>query len=336
MTTPTSKPGPIRPPKKSRSTVGIIFLAVIFLFVGVACFGVYFAQRVAQQQAKKHVDRVVAQLKDKAAIQYSSVKINLWTRAFYMKDLKVLPAGKSEAIEIDRIVVWNIDLDTLKTIARTRKPVIPKTVSVSVDGVKVPTSYIGPEGTLVLQTLGYQELKFDTQVSLNLDLPHKNIGIEDMVFALDGIGAVSISVSISGLDFNSLMAARGSNLPLAEKLKALEGAKLNSLALRYDDDTFVKRGIDWFIKSGEAPPVQLLDLAIETAASSKKRKIASHGEAFHLAALKELRKFVADPDGITIQARPPNPVPFLSLMDEKRGGSIDELAAKLHLSVQAD
>lgn len=336
MSTPVPTHTPKPAPKKRRSTAGIVILAVLFLLVGIACFGTYFAQKVAQQQAKKHVDRAIAQIKDKAAVQYSSVKINLWTRAFYLNNLKVVPAGKSDPIEIDRIVVWNIDWDTLVAIAKTRKPVVPRTVSIAVDGVKLPTSYIGTEGTLALQTLGYQGLKFDTQIGLNLDLPKKNFGIEEMSFALDGIGAFSLSIFVSGLDFKALMAARNSTLPLPERLKVLEGAKLNSLALRYEDDTLVKRGIDWFIKSGEAPPVQLLDLAIEVALSSKKRKIASQGDSFHLAALKELRKFIEDPDGISIQARPPFPVPFLSLLDDRRGGSIDELAAKLHLTVQAD
>jgi hypothetical protein len=100
--------------------------------------------------------------------------------------------------------------------------------------------------------------------------------------------------------------------------------------LTFEDRTITRRLVNFFDRMGEASPETLAQIAL--AMNSNMRDPASVD--FVKPALENLVRFFQKPTTLTLTAEPSEDVPVLSLLDDTTGGTINELAHKLNLTLQ--
>ena len=107
-------------------------------------------------------------------------------------------------------------------------------------------------------------------------------------------------------------------------------ATIRSFSLSFEDATITRRVINFIEHMGESSPETLAAMALSI--HSQARIPASVD--FVKPALQTLVQFFNKPTSLTLTANPAREVPVLSLLDEKTGGSFNDLAHKLNLTLE--
>ena len=335
-----SAPPPLQRPK-GRSMFALFAMAGVLILVGALLVSTFFLQAEVERQVTKAIKKALVPVAPIAEVKFSKVKVSLWRQRVHLLDLKVKLKSSGETLQIDRASIGGIDFDTLKEIALTRKPVLPKALTLQFDGVELPSGLVGEKGNEFLKSLGYSELRISTYFQMSRDPSKKTFDLEHFEVAVGNLGDFDLSFSIGNL-----------NLPTSQQFASLkkdpkkfiaEAGDFTKLTLRgfeltFKDDSLVERATKAFIAMGESSPMALVDLAIQanTPSPFKNREVAASrvGTNFTLPALSTLKKFLARPSKITLAARPPKAIPVMSLLDDQAGGSVNELAKRLSLVVE--
>ncbi|RYZ66675.1 MAG: hypothetical protein EOP05_18770 [Proteobacteria bacterium] len=353
-----SAPPPLQRPK-GRSMFALFAMAGVLILVGALLVSTFFLQAEVERQVTKAIKKALVPVAPIAEVKFSKVKVSLWRQRVHLLDLKVKLKSSGETLQIDRASIGGIDFDTLKEIALTRKPVLPKALTLQFDGVELPSGLVGEKGNEFLKSLGYSELRISTYFQMSRDPSKKTFDLEHFDFQMSRdpskktFDLEHFEVAVGNLgDFDLSFSIGNLNLPTSQQFASLkkdpkkfiaEAGDFTKLTLRgfeltFKDDSLVERATKAFIAMGESSPMALVDLAIQanTPSPFKNREVAASrvGTDFTLPALSTLKKFLARPSKITLAARPPKAIPVMSLLDDQAGGSVNELAKRLSLVVE--
>lgn len=314
-------------PKLSRIKNGILIATAVFLVVaGVVLISTFFVERALENRLAKSVNAALAVAPPQFAISYSRVDVNLWRQSFSLLNVHF------QNILIDRIRLWGVDWQSLSKMIETHKAVLPHEIKIEFDGIHISPDFLGEQAAATFLLLGYEKLDVTVFASLALDLAHKNIELREFTLEANHVGRLEAKASIGSFSLPTLDEyARLKQDPrlLITDNTELTKATLKSFEVRYIDDSFIRRITTALVQAGEDTPESLAQLALDVNGAS-----ATPANDFTKPALETLLKFVREPRSITLISRPPQPIPFVSLLDERTSSSINELAHRLHLSVK--
>ena len=191
---------------------------------------------------------------------------------------------------------------------------IPVSMDLSVKGLTLdPTMLPGVSARSILAALGYTPAVLDFTTSYKYDPTARTLNVADTVMTLRSGGTLTV---------NAALAEIGPDLP---KL----GAKIASLAMRYEDHSLATRWVDYVAKETgkDATAVKsgyISELELQKANFAKDRPVSE--------ALDAAEKFVANPHGLTLVAQPATPVGLADFDVQHPNG----FSAKLGLKVTSD
>lgn len=313
----------------------IILSLVAFVFVGVftAAFALMQAEKFVANRARKEL----AALKPSFDVTFDHAKINPFTRMVMLKGVKVRSANFDEVLSIRAVGAGRVDWDSLVEMVKTRKPVIPRQLFFAINGLSVPARWTGETANATLKMFGYETLEVSASVALAIDPVTKGFAIEPFAVEMANAGRLEFSIALANAslpsksDFDLLK--RNPKAFVIERLPAYGDVSLQSISLRYDDDSLVTKATEFLVAQGEDHPVALLNLALEQPAAARSTAAVT-ANSFSRRGLEALRDFLQKPGTIAVSSALSSPVPFTSLLDERAGGSIEQIASKLALQIE--
>ena len=320
--------------------ISLVVGAVSIALMGLLLVGAFVAEKMIEDKLDAQIAKALKSLPPNLHVSYSGVKLSLIRQSVRLLDVKIDANGKE--IDIDRVRVWGIDWSSLMFIVQTKKPVVPREISIALDGVHVTRELLGGETAALLTSFGYGALTANLYSELGFDRQKNTFSLRDLQIDVPTVGLVSASLQIGNLSLPSSEAiARIKKDPkvILTETEAFTKMTLNGFSVTLTDDSLVKRISTSFVQNGELSPEQLAQLALETNMPSPRdpantNQRAPTGNDFTQPALEKLRDFLHAPGKITLAMRPPQPIPLMSLLDDTAGGSINDLAHKLSLSVK--
>jgi hypothetical protein len=303
----------------------------VFVITGALLLSTFFVQKFAENQIAKALHKAVAPFAETAAVNFSGVSVSLFKQAVTVRNIQITLASNEETITIERASVWGLDWPTLKQIAATRKPALPKTVKFSFTNVRASTDALGPQASQILQAMGYKDIVFSA--SSDLAMTKKTFDLKNFYLDARKMGRVGLSLSLGNLAMpNAQELARLKKDPklILTEPGDFTKATIRSFSIAFEDQTVTRRVINWLEHQGETSPETLAKMALSI--NSDSRNPASTN--FVKPALEKVVRFFQKPTSLTLTAQPPREVPVLSLLDDKTGGSINELAHQLNMTVE--
>lgn len=326
---------PPEPAVLAKRTERWLILGAIGLFIiGLLLISTLFVQSIAEKQITKILNKNLGSLPPGVQLTYQRVRVNVWRQRVHLLGVDVRKADQLDGFFIERVSVGGLDWSTLFTLISTRKPVLPRHIEVTLEGVHVPTWALGSRGPETLNALGSKELIISTSVELELSPESKSFAVEYALIELPAAGRLEFAFELAQVRWptKSEMAEFKKNPRVfIENAGEFKSVALRSLLVKYEDHSLVRRAIGAFVASGEDHPVALLNLAIETA-SDKRRVASGAAPRFTIDALTKLRDFLTKPGAIQMDVRPAKPVPLFSLIDETEE-SVDVLAKRLGIDI---
>jgi hypothetical protein len=329
---PYARQGRTTSMRKTTSTdIGLYAAVTVLVLAGTLLLSTFFIQKFAERQIANAIHKAAAPFAETATVGFSSVSVSLFKRAVTIHNIQIGLAKNDETITIEKASVWGIDWPTLKQMAMTRKPVLPKTVKFAATNVRAGAGALGPQGAQMLQAMGYQDIAFST--SADLAMTPKTFNLKN--FAIDAKKMARLNLSLSLANLAMPKPEELARLKKDPKLILTESgdftkATIRSFAFTFEDKTITRRLINFFEHTGETSPETLATMAL--AINGQSRNPASVD--FVKPALETLIVFFQKPTSLTLTAKPARDVPVLSLLDEKTGGSVNELAHKLNLTFE--
>lgn len=317
----------------SRKTLVILSaLALVFVVVFTAAFALQRAETLIATQARKQL----ATLKPALDVHFRRVKINPLTRMLMLEGVEVRSSSFDDVLHVKTIGAGKVDWDSIVTMIKTRKPVMPRQLSFAARGLSVPARWTGTTAAETLRGLGYETLEVSASVAVELDPATRSFAISPFTVEVKNAGRLDFSIELVNASLPSKsdidLLRRDPKAFVTERLPAYGNVALRSIALSYEDDSLTTKLVDFFVAQGEDHPVSLVDLALETQTAG--RRTANASPTFARRGLEALRAFLEKPGTIGIQSTLREPVPFTSLLDDSTGGSIEEIASKLALEVE--
>lgn len=195
---------------------------------------------------------------------------------------------------------------------------IPTSAKLELRGLSIPVSAITePDAREMLRRLGYDRIVSAFGFEAEYDDAAERITIENLHYAIDDMGAFSMSVGLGGLPFAALRDAK--LLDAIGRQLRLEGARFT-----FTDDSIVGKGLDLLAGYMNAPVGMFRDqfadampflLSIAVQNDPKLMAIVNKSGLF-----KQLtpvvRDFVANPgSSITLSLAPPTPITLQAIAD---------------------
>lgn len=332
----TARSGP-----KARSPWFLIAMACLLILTGGLLVSTYFIQDQVEKRATVALTKGFAQASALGELKFSKLKFSLFRQRIHLYDVTAKLKSSGETLTIGRASIGGIDWESLKQMALTRKPVIPQTLFVQLDGIEIPSRLVGEQVHGFLKSLGYENLVVSSYIQIARDANSKTFSLEHFEVEADDLGSVDLSFSIGNLTLptsQQLTTLKRDPKKFFTEASDLTKLTLNGFEFTFKDDSFVERATKAFTAMGESSPMALVELAIKSNSPSpfKQRDVAATKAQvdFVLPALETLKTFLKRPSSITVASRPRQAIPVFSILDDKSGGSINELAHRLSLVVE--
>ncbi len=317
--------------KTTGGDFGLYAAAAALLFAGALLLSTFFVQKFTEKQIAKAIRKAVAPYAENANVTFSGVSVSLFKQVVSVRNIRITLAHSEETITIDKATAWGVDWPTLKQIAMTRKPVLPKTLKFSLSNIRASVDALGPQTAAALKAMGYKDLKFTT--STDFARTKSSFDLKNFYLEANKMGRLSASLSLGNLAMpTSQELARLKKDPklILTEPGDFTKATIRSFTFVFEDQTITRRTINWLERQGETSPETLAKMAYAINAASPDAKSVD----FVKPALMTLTRFFEKPTSLTLSAHPPREVGVLTLFDEKKGGSINELAHQLNLTLE--
>ncbi len=331
---------PPPPGQKPRSVWPLVMMAVVLIALGGLLVSTYFVQAQVEKVAAKALSQGLKQVGPVADIHFSKLKFNLFRQRVHLYDVTATLKSSGETLRIGRASIGGVDWESLKQMALTRKPAIPQTLTLQLDGIEIPSRLVGEQVHGFLKSLGYEQLVVSTYIQIARDAQTKTFTLEHFEVEAEDLGSVDLRFSVGNL---SLPTAQQMTLFKKDPKKFFANSSdltkltLNGFEFTFKDDSLVERATKAFVAMGESSPLELVNLAIRSNTPSPVARDVATTKAqvdFVLPALETLKTFLKHPSSITVASRPRQAIPVLSLLDDRGGGSINELAHRLSMVVE--
>ncbi len=210
----------------------LISINVLLLILGYIVFRSY-----AEWNAREWIDKAIASVDGKAAVEVKAVNVNLLDSFITLANVDITPVraeGDSlpTHIHIDEAALMDVDRDNL----------IPRKLHVSMTGVSVQFD----EGSLVggrLKALGYEKLLGTVELDYIYDPGKGVLQLKTLSPKIDGMGTLTVKTKLSEIDLDAVIKAG-----LRGVMNPLQKTTMDDLEIHYEDDSLYSR----FIRDGAA------------------------------------------------------------------------------------
>lgn len=275
--------------------------------------------------AKERADKVFASIKEKGGeVTYKSAEAP--SGGLVLKDVTIAgkdAAGKPQSATIGEIRISRFDWDNPKQ---------PAFADLEYKKVRIPQLAENPAFKEFAGVTGQSDFVINAKASYTYDKATKTIELKTGDAEFEGIGTVSITAKIEGVDIAQL---EGMSQPDPAKLMGMMGTiRVHSLRIAFKDAGGAAKMIKFGAhkeKKSEA------DVKAQMLAQLGQAKAAPFKIAKEAAAAAE--SFINKPGTIAIEAKPTAPfavMQIMGIMGKPDPAAIDKLTTDLGLSVKAN
>lgn len=286
---------------------GLVGMGVVGGVIALGLGGQAFASRAAA----KEVDEVIESVSEFVDIDYQKVHASLLGRGTWIKDIVVSPVASSEQYRIDELVMYEY----------ADEEDVPTYLNLAVHGMQLGSTALG-ENAETLKSLGYSEAPaVDVRVEYRYEAADQSVRLEKFELGAEDMGrlAVSLHLSNAAWDESTLQSLPFSLIPV----------QFNDAEIVYSDDSFVQRMFDTTAAgSGKSVKQVKQDWIAGLTADP------AMTELFEPAQIKEIEKFIDNPDRFSISFSPEQPISFGNLIVVE--GAEDSMFKRLNIRFKAN
>ncbi|MFD2264382.1 hypothetical protein ACFSM5_15870 [Lacibacterium aquatile] len=259
----------------------------------------------------------------KVDVKKTSTKIALGEVAVETLDYTALLAGNPTGLVVKKVSLDAFEVD----VAEAGKLALGKAVteytrfeqSLPAAGYSTMTGLTisdirDPEGREAFKKLGYEGLSFDGEMRFDWKAESGAFVLETFKLTGKDMGALNLAMTLGGLDYETAVSG--------DPFAFLETMRLESLDLRYDDESLFGRVLKLVAAEQGARPEDIRDMAL-TILDEQRRQVSKNPIAVD--AIKGLKTFVEKPKNLTFSLRPNEPVGYEDLMDEEEPAAVARL-----------
>ncbi len=268
----------------------LLWCACVLALVGVAYLGMSLA---ASAMAEVKLKEFFSGMQDIARAEYSDVEVNFFTMSTTIRDLHIEIVGGSG---------FNIDEFELSRFEHIGG--VPVSVAVSVRGAHLSLAQepLAAQAERIRE-LGYDLLVLDYNMDFDYDQDSRRFVLDDLMLRVRDAGELGVSLNLSNVDFESLLAGGPSVMFMA----------VDQGELRYEDHSLVGRILESLAAEEQVSPeevVETLDLGL----LESEKLAVGNGDEFSAVLLRCVRSFLKKPGAISLHADPAKPVAIMQLM----------------------
>ena len=243
----------------------------------------------AERRVQKEVDNAIAEMSSFADVQYEDVDFDLFSRKASIKGVVISPVGEERRLSIDRVVVLK---------AKGEKTFFTR-LHILFMGVRVESGEAGEKVAAFLDDLGYEpeEMKADIELDYRFKPEERDFRLKTLTYRVKNMGEISLSLHLSNIDL------RDDALSL---LLSFPRILIHEAKLSYRDDSLVPR----LLRAMAEKRGISVDSMIKEITAEVERGISEEGEQIAAEALEAFRKFLEDPEEISLIISPKNPLPL--------------------------
>lgn len=261
---------------KKKIILGFLIVLLISLYIGVKAY--------AEKTAKKEVDIAIGKLNDFANVDYEKVSVDLLGLNAHIKGITILSAGQKEKTTIDDIIIFKID----------GKEKIPSYLHISINGINIDIDSLGNEA----KELGYDNIRSNVELDYKYDSKEKEFYLKKLNYGAEKIGTINLSFYISNIDLNP------DNF--AFLLFSMPQILIHNAELTYNDDSLMPR----LLKKAAKKDGKNVESFINKITNKIENEISKTEDKFTKEALTSFNEFVKNPNKISINIYPKDPVPI--------------------------
>ena len=202
---------------------------------------------------------------------------------------------------------------------------VPTACKLLIEGLTIPVASLGNEDARrPFIDMGYSDLVFDLSLDYAYDPVLRIVDLRKVALGLKDGGTLTLAATIEGIAPDAF----GGN-PMSAMAAAAD-ARLRAATLSFEDQSLVRRGLDFAAKGWGLKPEQALAeirTALETSLKTARSNVTRN-------AVRSVIAFLNNPGRLVIQLDPAQPVGMEQI--QTVAGETDMLASLLNLTVAAE
>jgi hypothetical protein len=284
-----------------------IVIGILVVFVLIA--GYFGAKAYIENAMEKKVDKAIGKVAYFIDVDYDKVKVDLMGLIFHIKGINISLPGKKGKAKIDDFIIYDMD----------KKNKFPLYLHIGLKGMNMGIENFGDRAE-ILKELGYQNIKANMELDYKYDDNNKEIYLNTLSSGAEDMGNINLKFHLSNIDLDSKH--------IAATLLTFSEVLLHNAELIYKDDSLVSR----LIESAAKKQGKDVDDFIGIISEGIDNEISQEKDKFAKEAFESFKKFVKNPDKISISISPKKPVPVGRLKRLKDPKEIIKfLNAKVHI-----
>lgn len=283
----------------------LIWLAVVL------ALGIMAGKVVANKAAKDNVDRFISRYDQYVNIEYDRVSTSVFTldpeiTGITLKDL----IYAQTAIEIQKVVLEDYTLDN--------DDIIPKRLSIEIQGMQLSQTILEPDQREKLDALGYeQEIVLDVHLRFVYDPKGASFILEQSKIHIHDCFEVGLALHIDNMDIQELKSYFWVYLMFPEKLPV----EIGELHLTYTDESFFKR----MVQNQAAEQGLSVQEFVDQRKARIQQTIQEEDSRHMRRLLQAIMEFTEEQKAFQIKTEPDAPVNVGRVIYHLRQEKIDEL-----------
>lgn len=312
-------------PKNNKKGIVVAVAAAVVIVGGIAIGSS--ADGKAEEKVAEFVKQVEAD--ENMKISYGSVDAAIASSSIGISDVKFSQKDGSE--------VFNIDEMSIQAKGYVEKEQIPYLGSISLEGLKIVDQRVLSE--LEAETgIDYSDKDFDINFGYDFDAKKDTMNAKFSIGVSD-LNSIDFSTNISGVEdsWNAMQSAYKENKGDFEFTRAqatkiengLQNASFNDLTLSYVNKGEIEKLIEHASKEN--------GITVEQFKQQAPMAVDHYLGNTELSA--EFKKFIANPEKLTISIKPDAPIKFKeapALMMAGMMGQVDAVMTKLNIKLEAN
>ncbi len=289
--------------KKQIIGIGVL-IVMVAIYAGVKIY--------ASSIAAEKVDKAIVKVSDYADIDYKKVSAELLGMDVKISGVTISPVNSKDIFTIDEIVIREIK----------GNGDIPTALSAACNGIELDPDKL-EDDTEELKELGYEKITANLNIDYSYNSEKKEIDIQEINIDADNMAEITARFQLSNIAVEAINPKE-----LISLLFTLPQVLFHSAEIRYDDDSLVKRLLEYDARKkglSSKEYKEALFTAIDKAIAEEEDKLLQDF-------LKEVKKFLEDPKELSISMIPEKPCPVARII---RAGKAKKIIKLLNIQIKS-
>lgn len=246
------------------------------------------------QKARKEIDRTIERISAYADIGYENVGVQLLRSKIHIHDMTFMPVVFNEKIRIDEMVLFEQSCGNNDA----------QKINVEMNGIHIDFDqpYFHNIRSFI-QQLGYPGLKADVRCSCVYNRNSRELFVESLVLAAENAGEIRFRIHLMNFSFPS---REFDMATVFYFMTSLPSVSITEAEIRFKDDSFTERLCRICAGNKHQSPERFTNELIERI----NQEIQKEPSPSVQNAWKAIRDFLKNPDKISLQIAPKEPVSF--------------------------